>query len=132
MTMFRVDMEAMLPNAHVHIFSTTFDHFSKTTTYNGSQFDIYKSHGFQVHLDCRHLLQHYLVLDLSQFKPDKFSTVFDEHDEVFQKVVLRKLFITNLALDYFSYYQNFKFSVITIGIGKCFYILWQSNPRICV
>ena len=44
-------VQAMLPNGHVHIFSTTFDHFSKTNTYNDSQFDIYKSHGFQVRLD---------------------------------------------------------------------------------
>ena len=28
-------VQAMLPNGHVHIFSTTFDHFSKTNTYNG-------------------------------------------------------------------------------------------------
>ena len=59
--MFCDEMEAMFPKAHVHIFSTTFNHLSKRKTYSDSQFDIYKRHGFQVHLDCQHLFQQYFV-----------------------------------------------------------------------
>ena len=95
MTMFRVAMEAMLPKAHVHIFSTTFSHITNRTTYDASHFDIYKKHGFQVHLDCVHLLQHYFALDLSQFRPGKISTVFDEHVEVFQMVALHNFLSQN-------------------------------------
>lgn len=38
-------VQAMLPKAHVHIFSTTFAHTSKEKTYKESQFDIYKKSG---------------------------------------------------------------------------------------
>ena len=44
-------VQAMLPKAHVHMFSTTFDHISRQGTYDASQFNVYKKHGFQVHLD---------------------------------------------------------------------------------
>ena len=70
-------VQAMLPNGHVQIFSTTFDHFSKTNTYNDSQFDIYKTHGFHVHLDNPEIddLTHFAQADVLICSLSAFSFV---------------------------------------------------------
>eukprot|EP00434_Breviolum_minutum_P009198 symbB.v1.2.008105.t1/scaffold456.1/size203390/8 len=67
----------MLPKAHVHIFSTTFSHITNLTTYHASQFDIYKKHGFQVHLDDPEIddLTHFAQADVLICSQSAFSFV---------------------------------------------------------
>lgn len=62
LTLFCTALEAMLPQAYVHIFSTTTKHVNNQTTVAASQFDVFRREGFQVHLDGDHLFQHYFWL----------------------------------------------------------------------
>lgn len=70
-------VQAMLPKAHVHIFSTTFAHTSKEKTYKESQLDIYKRQGFQVHLDNPEIddLTHFAQADVLICSRSAFSQV---------------------------------------------------------
>ena len=70
-------VQAMLPKAHVHILSTTFSHITNLTTYHASHFDIYKKHGFQVHLDNPEIddLTHFAQADVLICSQSAFSFV---------------------------------------------------------
>ena len=70
-------VQAMLPKAHVHIFSTTFAHTSKEKTYKESQLDIYKRQEFQVHLDNPEIddLTHFAQADVLICSRSAFSQV---------------------------------------------------------
>ena len=70
-------VQAMLPKAHVHMFSTTFNHLSGRDTYNASQFEVYKKHGFQVHLDNAEIddMIHFAQADVLICSKSAFSNI---------------------------------------------------------